>query len=202
MRKAVSIYELMRRNFRTLPFEGVWKQFIGEPEVAGAWLIWGNSGQGKTHFSLQLAKYLSGFGRVYYNALEEGISESLRLAVKRERISSRTRITFLDKEPVTELKERLNRHKSPNIILIDSIQYTGMSYTDYKALRNEFPKKLFVFISHADGKEPAGRVAKSVRYDVDVKIRIEGYKAFVQSRYGGRGEYVIWQEGAERYWVE
>ena len=43
----------------------------------------------------------------------------------------------------------------------------------------------FIFISQADkaGKDPAGSVAKHIRYDADIKIKVEGYKAFVTTRY-------------------
>jgi hypothetical protein len=55
-------------------------------------------------------------------------------------------------------------------------------------------------VSHAEGKEPKGNVAKSVRYDAFVKIWVEGYKAFPQSRFGGGNEFVIWPAGAQKYW--
>ena len=77
-----------------------------------------------------------------------------------------------------------------------------MTYNDYKKLKEQFRKKLFVFISHADGKDPAGRSAKSVRYDCNCKIRVEGYRAMIVSRYGGGKPIDIWAEGAARYWGE
>ena len=60
----------------------------------------------------------------------------------------------------------------------------------------------FIFTSHASGKYPEGRTANAIRYHANVKIRIEGFRAFVQSRYGGDKErfYEIYQEGAQRYW--
>ncbi len=112
------------------------------------------------------------------------------------------RIVLLDQEPIADLIERLKKRKSPDIIAIDSIQYTGMNYDAYRALRKQFPKKLFILISHAEGKEPAGRVAKSIRFDAFVKIWVEGYTAFPTSRYGGGQPYTVWEEGAEKYWGE
>jgi hypothetical protein len=85
------------------------------------------------------------------------------------------------------------------VVIIDSLQYTGLTYSDYKALRAEFKNKLFIFISHADGRNPKGAVANSVKYDAFVKIYVEGYRAYPQSRFGGGQDYVIWQEGAEKY---
>ncbi|MCF8308436.1 MAG: hypothetical protein K9I68_05445 [Bacteroidales bacterium] len=203
MKRAVSVTELIHANHKALEFDGAWLNAIGKPERRGSWLIWGNSANGKTRFALQLAKYLANFGKVAYNAMEEGASLSMKNAFIQTNMKEvKRRVLLLDQEPLNELIERLNKHKSPHFVIIDSVQYTGMSYYQYKQLRDGYPNKLFVLISHADGKEPAGRVAKQIRYDAFVKIWVEGYKAFIQSRYGGGAEYIIWPEGADVYWNE
>ena len=198
MKRAYNPTQLDTKRLITMPFDGEWQALMGQPERAGSWLIWGNSGNGKTSFALQLAGYLTRFGRVAYNSLEEGISESLKRNVRINGLVGVKRLLLLDKEPMDELVERLRRPKAPNIIIIDSLQYCGMNYREYKQLRDEFRSRLFVFVSHADGKEPAGRTARSVRYDANVKIYIEGYRAYAVSRYGGGEPYIIWQSGSEK----
>lgn len=202
-RRALSINDIKAYNPKILEFDGAWKDSIGCPELKGTWLVWGGSANGKTRFALQLAKYLCKFGWVVYDSLEEGLSLSLRMAILQVgMVDVRRRFTLLDKMRVNELREVLNKKKqSPNIVIIDSLQYTGMSYKEYQDLRDSFPNKLFIFISHADGRNPKGDVGKSVRYDANVKIYVEGYKAFPQSRYGGGEAFTIWQEGAEKYWT-
>lgn len=200
MTRALSIENIINYNPVTLDFEGRWLASFGKPELCGSWLVWGASGHGKTRFVLQLCKYLCRFGRVAYDSLEEGLSKSMQNAILDVGMKDTARrFVLLDKENIADLIERLQRRKSPDIIVIDSVQYTGMTYNDYKKLRDEFPRKLFILISHADGKEPAGRVAKSIRYDAFVKIRIVGYKAFPISRYGGGEAYTIWEKGATDY---
>jgi len=202
-KRAISVDELLRKRFVEMPFEGVFKDFIGTPERSGVWLIWGNSGNGKTSFMLQLAKYLTQFGKVAYNTLEEGAKKSMQMAVERTgMLQVAKKFIILDREPMDELKERLRKGKSPNIIIIDSYQYTGYSKKEYIALKEEFPSKLFIFVSHADGKQPEGRSAKFVRFDADVKIRVEGYKAFPVSRFGGGEPFVIWDEGSKNYYAD
>lgn len=201
LQRAVSVTELLSRQMKTLPFDGEWKAAMGEPEMRGSWLIWGNSGNGKTRFALQLAKYLTQFGRVAYNSLEEGVSVSFRRAIIAVGMQEvKNRFVLLDQEPMEQLMIRLAKHKSPDIVIIDSLQYTGLRYDAYKELRRRFPKKLFIFISHAEGKDPEGRVAKRVRFDAFVKIWVEGYRAQCQSRYGGGEPYIIWREGYDKYW--
>jgi hypothetical protein len=201
LQRAVSVSQLMKTTLKGLPFEGDWLASFGKPEITGSWLIWGNSGNGKTRFALQLAKYLTSFCKnVAYDSLEEGVSLSFRNAVSDCGMQECSRrFILLDKEPVPDLIERLEKHKSPDIIIIDTLQYTGLNYADYKILRDRFRNKLFILLSHADGRHPAGRVARSIRYDAFVKIWVEGYRAFPVSRYGGGEPYTIWEEGAENY---
>jgi hypothetical protein len=201
IKRALSVTDLKAYQARVLPFEGSWLGAIGQPELRGSWIIWGNPANGKTRFALQLAKYMAGFCRVAYDTLEEGLSLSIKEAVMGCAMNDVSRsFMLLDQEPVAELIQRLHRRKSPEVVVIDSLQYTGITYAEYKKLRDGFPGKLFIFVSHADGKEPKGNVGKSVRYDAFVKIYVEGYKAFAQSRYGGGAEYTIWEKGAADYW--
>lgn len=196
MARAASLDQVLRTRFKVLPFEGEWKDSIGCPELTGSWIIWGNSGNGKTRFALQLCKYLCQFGRVAYDSLEEGVSVSLVKAIKETHMMEvRRKFVVLDKEPIDQLTERLEKPKSPDIVCVDSLQYTGMSYEQYKALKERFPKKLFIWISHADGTLPEGRVAKKVRFDSNVKVFVQAYRAEPVSRYGGGKPYIIWEEG-------
>lgn len=201
LKRAFTIDNVRKYRATTLPFDGEWLATIGEPEVTGSWIIWGSSANGKTRFALQLAKYLCKFCKVAYNSLEEGMSLSMQRAIAEVGMSDAKRnFILLDKESIADLKVRLKKQRSPKVIIIDSLQYTGLTYNDYKDLRDTFRNKLFIFISHGEGKEPKGNVGKSVRYDAFVKIMVEGYKAFPQSRFGGGKEYVIWTLGANQYW--
>ncbi|HLN56117.1 MAG TPA: hypothetical protein VK207_08995 [Bacteroidales bacterium] len=203
MRRAATAMQIISTNFVELPFDGIWKDLIGTPELSGCWIIWGESANGKTAFSLQLAKYLAKFVRVAYNSLEEGISKSLRDAIEREKMTEcQGRFLVLDKEPIAELEERIKKHKSPSVFFIDSVQYSELNKITAKKLIDRYPHKLFIFTSHASGKMPEGRTAQAIRYHADVKIRVEGFRAFAQGRFGnvpGR-YYTIYPEGASHYW--
>lgn len=201
MARALSVDNILNYAPETLPFEGEWRNHIGLPELCGGWIVSGESFNGKTRYVLQLCKYLCTFENVLYNSLEEGLCKSFQDAIKAVGMKDvGRRFKLLSKEPIEELKERLRKPKSPKIIVIDSIQYSGMTYRDYVKLINDFPSKLFIMISHAEGKRPMGTVAYQIWYDAFVKIRIEGYRAFIQSRYGGGKIYTIWEFGASEYW--
>ena len=211
MSRAISNKNVLAAQFETADFDGPFLASFGRPELRGAWIIWGTSGSGKTTFTLQLCKYLAGFRRVAYNSLEQGLSLSLQRAWERvEMAEAGSNIILLNKETLPELRARLSKRKSPEIIVIDSVQYLTKFYVQqFNELKEDFPDKLFIFISQADkaGKDPAGSVAKHIRYDADIKIRVEGYKAFVTTRYEdptkgeGGADFIIWQQGANDYWA-
>lgn len=212
MARAISNRNVLAARFETAPFDGAWLASFGRPELRGAWIIWGGSGSGKTTFTLMLCKYLAQFRRVAYDSLEQGLSLSLQRAWKRVGMENAgSQIVLLDKEELPELRARLNHRRSPDVVVIDSVQYLGGFYKEqYKRLKADFPNKLFVFISQADkaNRDPDGVIAKHIRYDADVKIRVEGYKAFVTTRYEipergeGGADFVVWPKGAEAYWLE
>ena len=198
MKRALSIKDIRAYKPTVMEFDGRWLDSIGKPELTGSWIIWGGSANGKTRFALQLAKYLGRFGKVAYDSLEEGLSLSMQKAIGDVGMADNKRsFVLLDKESVAELEERLEKQRSAQII--DSLQYTGLTYADYKRLRDRFRHKLFIFVSHASGREPKGEVGKSVKYDAFVKIYVEGYVAYPQSRYGGGSPFVIWEDGARKY---
>mgnify|MGYP000662431750 CR=1 FL=1 len=202
MARALSVTEAVSMKKETLKLTGAWADAFGEPERIGVWFIWGNSGNGKSSFVMQLCKELAKFGRVAYDSLEEGASLTMQNTLRRFNMAEvNRRFQLLDCEPMSELGERMDKHKSPDFYVIDSFQYTQMTYRDYIQLKEEFPDKLFVFISHARGKNPKGDAATSVMYDADLKIWVEGYVAFSKGRYqGATGEYTIWEKGAYDYW--
>lgn len=201
MRRALNVRDILNKKYDVFPFEGKWKDAFDTPEVRGCWFVWGNSGNGKTSFVMQLCKELCKYDRVAFNSLEEGTSLTVQNNLRRFGMAEVSRHLAFIKEDIPTLKIRLRRHKSFNIVIIDSFQYTQMTYRDYIQLKEEFPDKLFVFISHARGKNPKGDAATSVMYDADLKIWVEGYVAFSKGRYqGATGEYTIWEKGAYDYW--
>lgn len=201
MGRAVSINDLYNKKRNLLNFTGKWLASFGKPELKGTIFIHGNSGNGKTTFVCMLLKYLSQFGRCAYNSLEEGDSESLKLAFKLVGMHDvKSKVILLDKEKIPELKERLRKHKAPKIVVIDSIQYTRMKTTEWLDMVEEFNNTLFVVVSQSAGKNPKGALADDVYYDSSIKIWVEGYIAFVKSRYGGGKPFIIYEKEAERYW--
>ena len=207
MGNALSVYQVLKSKPNIMTFDGKWLEAIGHPEMAGSWIIWGQSFNGKTSFAMMLARYLTNFDKVLYNSMEEGASRSIQIALQRAgMLGVAKRFNLLEGEDVEDLIERLSHKKQPKIVFMDSLQYSSLNYDKYKLLKRKFPKVLWIWISHAEGRLPEGRLANRIRYDSMVKIRIEGYRAFINSRFKSdhkANNYItIWEQGARRYWGE
>lgn len=200
--RAWSPTDIERAKFKELEFEGEWLREIGKPEITGSWIIMGPPKNGKTSFAMMVAKYLTNFGRVYYNSIEEGFSKTIQLAFKRVDMSETKGKLILAQENFNQMYTRLSRHKSPDIVIIDSLQFMELEFSEYKKLKVDFANKIFIFISHVDGRKPEGKTAQRIWRDANVIARVEGRRAFIESRFepDGVGYIDIDAEFANNYW--
>jgi hypothetical protein len=203
MAKVLGLKQLLQKKYKLI--DGLTTQFaecFGALEEVFIMMIWGQSASGKSSFTWQFVKELCRHGIVLYVCLEEGHSFTTQLKAKQflteEEIG---KVRFADHEMnYDKLLQHLSKKKQAKFIVVDSVQYLNIHYEDYKALKEKFPRKSFIFISHAKGKNPEGSTAGKIRYDAGLKIRVEGKLAFIESRYGGTKNYVIWEQGAKAYW--
>lgn len=210
MKKAISNYNVAKARFEEMPFDGEWLASFGCPAPAGCWLIYGGSGSGKTTFGLQAAKYLSRFGRVAYNSLEQGWSKSLQGAWEREgMIECGKNVELEDRLDFADMNIKLLKRNARKIWIIDSINYWDgqCRIEDIKRMLEKHGDKLFVFIAHESGTRPKGSIAQRLYYHADVKARARGYRLTeINSRFsdtrGGGADFTIWREGADNYWIE
>jgi hypothetical protein len=210
MAKVLSNGQLLAKRYATADFTGRWLDSFGKPELRGTWFVWGGSGQGKTSFLLQLAHYLvvEHDLRVAYLSLEQGDCKSFQCQWARAgMVDCGNRVQLWIDFSVADLREKLNNRRAPHVVIIDSINYMAtLSLKGMSALLRDYPRTLFILNGHAKGEEPKGEIGTVMRFHADVKIRVEGYKAFFSSRFAGDGHgnepFTIWAEGANRYWAE
>ncbi len=208
--RAIPVSQLQNMRFdefEELPPE--WAAHLGDlPECTGVWFIYGDKGNGKTNYSMMLAKQTSREKKTAYNSLEEGTRKSFALAVKRHSMGQIKRNMFLplNKEPLDELIERLrSKSRPPKVVFIDSLQMSLLNKRTYVALKNEFAHKvLFIFLSHEQNGKPKGDFAEFVAYDADIVIRVKWFKALVEkTRYeNGGAPIVIYEKKAKEKWAE
>jgi len=198
---AVSLKKLVRKKYKVMKFQGAYKELIGTPECAGSFIIYGDSGHGKTSFALGLMEYITSFYKCAYLPLEEGMKLSFQQAITRANLlSANAHVKLWPDFSLEELRAELSKPKAPRVIFIDSAQYvlaTKQSYQvitniEYKQFIKEFPNTLFIWISHAKKGEPKGALAEAIYYDADVCLEVKNFQAIPRkSRYGGNKPFEI-----------
>lgn len=183
-KRAYSPSDILKKTYRTLPWEGEWKEAFGEPTTNEIWFISGNSASGKSSFVMQLARELCKYGTVLYESYEEGVSQSFQTRIKRFKMNEvQGRFRVATSDTYEDVVERLRRPRSPNFVIIDSFQYSEWSYQQAEDLIEMFPRKSFIFISQEDKGRPMGKPAVRLKYAAGVKVRVVGYQAMCQGRF-------------------
>ncbi len=204
MAKVLGLKQLLTKKHNYLQdLPAKMKESFGNLVDAFIMIIWGKSGNGKSNMTFDVVKALMPYGKVLYVSLEEGTEASIVQTITRHfNIEEHTgKIEFADHEMTYDkLVAKLKKKKSPKFIVIDSIQYWNINYEQYKALKEMFKRKAFIFISHARGQDPKGGIAEAIRYDAGIKVHVDRYIGFVVCRYGGNKPYVIWEDGAKLKW--
>lgn len=186
------------------------RQTIGEPEDAFDCIIYGASGNGKTNFTITFIKALiiSLQCKCEYVSYEEGHGKTVQDAMIHrhnmlDEVGNLLQIT--DHLSFEQLVKKMEARKSPKIWVIDSLQACRFTTQQTDTLKERFvlskKRKIIIYISWADGKEPSGAIGKHVKYYANIKLRVQGF-AIPQpvSRYGGNLPYIIWEKGAKIYW--
>lgn len=203
MARRLSAKQVLTIKFDTIRLGGGWDECVGEIETTGIWFIWGNSGNGKTSAVVSLCKELSAFGKVLYNSREEGVSLTMQNTLRRYGMGELGSRFQLANMSLQELDEKISQQRSPKFVVLDSFQFMGLTYKDFRAFCEKHKNKMLIFVSRTRGRQPEGRAAISAMYDASCKIWVEGYKAFSKGRFvGTTGEMTIWDEGAKKYWSD
>lgn len=198
-KSAKKIAEKQYRQFENL--SPCWQAALGSITTDFSLIAWGQSGNGKSNFVMQLVAEMLRFGPVLYLSLEESDGITFQTLIGRYiplALLSRLKVVGPG-ITAAQLQDYLSRPRTPRVVVIDSLQYLGISYPEYKHLRQQCPHVALIMVSHASGRLPDGKTADKIRYDAGIKVWVEKDIAFVQhSRYGGHTNYVIWEEGARK----
>lgn len=188
----MSVFELTKKTFVTLDFEGEWLERYGNPEQNFKAIFYGPSGSGKSVEALKLSQYIAeNLGRVLYNSHEEGLGKSLQDRVITHEITSK-KITFADRMPFKEMCEKALKGRYKTVV-IDSVQDMRFTYSNFKRFRDRFPRKSIILINQANARGSL-KGSTDILHACDIKARFDGGKITVRSRFlTGYYEGVLFQ---------
>lgn len=205
MKRSVTVRNLYdKRAGATVTFQSeLFIRGIGEAEKKGIWLLYGPEKNGKTWFTLQLARDLAATEKVAYISAEEGLDKSFRDACTRAGISPDDRILFDEYMPVEDIIEKYNKPRTPHIIFLDNlvVYQDELSGLGIRRLSEALPNKLIVCVGHEERKEPYPAAARMAKKLAKVYFHIKGLKVFIVSRFAPQGgEITIHEDLSEMYW--
>ena len=202
MRRTLSAAQVLQIKNDTILPGGGWGDCFGEIDRTGIVFINGPSTSGKSSAALDFAKHLVPFGKVLYLTNEEGFRSSFQERIRRFNIQTvGAAFQFINHEPVSELIERLEKRRSASFVVIDSIQDTKMTRAEYDQLKQMAARKLIIFVSRIEGRLPVGRLARTIKFDADLKVWVEGGRAFSNGRYIGKAGFCdVIADKALKYW--
>gem|GEM_PF-296478 len=210
MGKRISVKNIVQKKYCLV--DGLSKEIkeaLGEIEDTFTAIIYGESGHGKTNMTVQLLKELNTLGNMLYVSYEEGHGKSIQDLIMRHKLADELpNLQFSDGETIQELVAYLKRKQSPNVVVIDSWQYSEFTFEDYKELKRLFVfgktkgrRKIFIFISHVNGSRPDGKSAIEVKRDCNIKIHVSHFVGFIVSRFSGSiKNYCIYEAGAKNHY--
>lgn len=159
-------------------FKGKWKQFIGNPTNPFHILVYGSAGQGKSHFCVQLTKYLSdNFGLLLFVSAEEGTSNTFVDKLDRYNVSEyESKFVSINSHSVDEIEDSI-KELQPKFVVIDSLTTCNISDKQLERLKNLYTNVSFITITQATQQGKA-RGGTDYEHNCQMVVRIEGGKAF------------------------
>jgi tRNA uridine 5-carbamoylmethylation protein Kti12 len=172
----MSLYELQSKQFKTLKFDGEWSKLIGTPEQNFALMIYGQPGNGKSTFAVNLSEYLANnFGYVLYNSAEEGVSLSLQDKLKNINSDKLRVSSFKDFEGIKKhLKQSLSK-----FIVLDSVNHMNLTPDEVEELKKIDPTRGFITI-HQVTKNGDYKGNNKFLHNCDIEIIVDEFVPIVK----------------------
>jgi|GEM_PF-2047933 len=192
---------LMDMEFESLEMDGGWEEFMQNPAKNLKIGISGKPKNGKTAGSLQLANYLTKFGNVLYNFVDQGFNKSTKDLWIMSGLSTNKKAVPSDIRTLDELEKEIKTGKY-SFVFIDMINdYIDMEKITPQEFKDRFivkyPNVGFILVFEVT-KRGDFKGDQKWMHVVDAIAEVENFCMEIRGRYG-MGHHVIWEEGLQQY---
>lgn len=168
--KIINSKDLSNMEFKALHFQGEWQDFFGLPSINFHCVIHGMSGEGKSTFSIQFAKYLAdNFGRTIYISGEEGFSKTFK-----DKFTNNSAVSkFLDVADLRTFDNIIQEvpQETYNFIFIDSLDNMKIDAAKMKIIKAHYKNSALITISQAT-KNGKMRGSYEIVHDSDIEVEV------------------------------
>ncbi len=183
--KILSAKNMTAVKMKTLHLKGRWENLLGLIQTTFFLVVHGMSGEGKTHFTIQFAKYLAeNFGNVLYVSGEEGFAPTFQNKIKS--LGAEVPKLFIGDFRTGEelLKEVPNKY---HFIVIDSTNNMEIDPDLMKAIRQRFKQSGFIAVCQST-KDDKIRGSYKIVHDSDITIKVkDGIATTTKNRFKEKG---------------
>lgn len=170
----ISLSEMKERNFDIYYFSEEYSSLIGNPEKNFSAIIYGESGHGKSTWSIDFSNYLAeNFGKLLYNSSEEGFSYSLQNKLAKYH-NDNIRISQFKR--YKDLKAEIKANKY-SFIVIDSLNDMELTEEQFTELINMGIAIVFILQATKGGNFKG---SNKFAHDTDIRIKLENYKPILE----------------------
>ena len=193
--------ELMSMEFESLKMDGPWANFMQEPAKNMKIAIWGKPKNGKTSGAAQLANYLTKFGNVLYNFVDQGFNKSTQDIWRNSGMEANPRAFATKADTIEDLKKlcALGSYQFVFVDMInDYIHKTRIKPDEFKEqFIKAFPNISFILVFEVT-KSGNFKGDQGWTHIVDAICTVEDFLMENRGRYGV-GHFVVWEEGFKKF---
>ena len=193
--------KLMDTKFDTLPINKEWEELMQNPAANMKIAIWGKPKNGKTAGSLQMANYLTKFGKVLYNFADQGFNKSTQDLWISSGLAKNTDAEPSDISNSKDLEKEIatGKYKFVFIDMIsDYIRTEKLRPEEFKErFIKQFPNVSFILIFEVT-KGGNFKGDQGWTHLVDAIMTVEDFMIENRGRYG-TGKRIIWEDGLKRF---
>lgn len=175
----VRLQDFQKTEFKNLEMSDEYKNLFGNPPENFTMLVYGESGNGKSTWTIKLAEYLANrHGRVLFNSSEEGLGNTL----KRKLTDLKSEYLDLSEYKNFEsLKAGLPRKGKYRFLVIDSINDMNLSVKELKEIKNNDSNRAIIYIMQATkGGEYKGDSA--FKHEADYVIKLDNFNPICEKK--------------------
>ncbi len=184
--KILCSLDLQKFKYDALNFQGKWLDFFGLPSTNFHLVLHGMSGEGKSTFAIQFAKYLAqNFGRVLYISGEEGFAKTFNDKLTNNDAACPD-LFVADLHSFEEILKDVPADTF-NFKFFDSVDDMSIDAKKLKELRKLYKDSALITISQStkDGKM---RGSNQIKHDSDMAVQVDnGIATTTKNRFKQKG---------------
>jgi len=193
--------KLMSMEFDSLKMDEGWEDLMQHPARNMKIAIWGPPKNGKTAAALQMANYLTKFGKVLYNFADQGFNKSTKDLWIESGLSNNSKAEPNDASTLADLEKEIATGKY-DFVFIDMISdYIRMEKIKPEEFKQNFIRKYpnvsFILVFEVT-KGGNFKGDQGWTHLVDAIMTVEDFLMENRGRYGF-GQRVIWLEGLKQF---